>query len=122
MVLFTIIAPLPISESQRTNGFISLVVIGGLLLLCAVGVRLWRLWWCPREPRDIAAGNVNEHGDTAVGAQVEGRPQSDGVTEEGTREGGRWSGESLMEGRWADRIEPNDGELELRAPPRAYIR
>ena len=78
------------------------------------------MWGNGRSAKEIAAGDV--HASFAVGFRLEDRPQSTGVTEERERDARRWSTDTLVEEHLADWIESNDGTLELRAPPRAYIR
>ena len=57
---------------------------------------------------------------TAIGAGMEGRPQSDGL---GEMEEGRWSGETLrVEEPRTDWMTSSDVISDLRTPPRAYIR
>ena len=121
VLLFIVIAPLSLSDSQKANSLISLAAIGGALLLCAVGLHFWRMWKYGRAAKDRVARDV-EAALAQIGLWREDRPQSAGVTEEREREG-RWcSAETLMEGRFADWIEADDGVSELRTPPRAVIR
>ena len=121
MLLFTAIGPISLSESQYANCFISLAAIGGLLLLYAIGVHLWRMWENVRSAKKIAVGDL--HADFAVGVRLEDRPQSSGVIDEEREWDARmWSTDTLVEEHLDNWIESNDGTLELRTPPRAYIR
>ena len=120
VVFLVVVAPPPFSNSQWAKCVTPVGAIGGLLLLSAIGVHLWRSRRGRSKTGDPAAGNP--HGGIAAGVPVAGRPQSSGVAEERETERRRSSGESFLEDPSTDWNEPNGWTVELRMPSRACIR